>query len=293
MTKTKKTIVTHHNPDLDAAGAVWLVKRFWPGWEKAEVKFVPAGERLKSPPPSQSPVIHVDTGMGRFDHHQTDAPTCATKLVYEEVVKNWPKKADEALARLVRLITDIDHFQEIFWPEPAADRYDLMLHRILDGWRGEAADDEKNLDRVLDALDGVYRVLRDKVWAEKELEEKGVAFETGWGSAVGVETINDEVITLAQQQGHALAIRKDPRKGYVRIKSLPNDEIDLTPIYERLKELDPQASWFLHSSRHILLNGSTHSPRMKPTKLSLDEVIAVVKKEGGLANSSSRKLKVP
>src|SRR3989344_6531705 len=44
----KRYIVTHANPDLDAVCAVWLIKRFWNGWETSETMFVPAGETLAS-----------------------------------------------------------------------------------------------------------------------------------------------------------------------------------------------------------------------------------------------------
>jgi hypothetical protein len=55
-----------------------------PGWKSAEFKFVQAGETLDNLPPDNNPeIIHVDTGFGKFDHHQTDKETCASKLVFE------------------------------------------------------------------------------------------------------------------------------------------------------------------------------------------------------------------
>ena len=89
--------------------------------------------------------------------------------------------------------------------------------------------------------------------------------------------------------GYVIVVRKDPRKGYVRIKAKPlstinnqqstiNKNIDLTLVYERLKKMDPQATWFLHIGRKMLLNGSVKNPKMKPTKLSLTEIIKVLEK---------------
>ena len=66
------------------------------------------------------------------------------------------------------------------------------------------------------------------------------------------------------------------QKGYVRIKSLPKDDIDLTAVYTTLKQKDPAATWFLHASGHMILNGSAKNPDMKPTTLTLDELIQVV-----------------
>ncbi|HLD24715.1 MAG TPA: hypothetical protein VJB96_02245 [Patescibacteria group bacterium] len=42
-----KTIVTHIGPDLDVITSTWLVKTFFPGWEEAEVAFVPAGTNAR------------------------------------------------------------------------------------------------------------------------------------------------------------------------------------------------------------------------------------------------------
>jgi len=84
------------------------------------------------------------------------------------------------------------------------------------------------------------------------------------------------VIHQAQKRGYTVVIRKDPKKGYVRIKSLPKDEIDLTPVYEMLKMKDPDATWFLHASRHMVLNGSAKNPDMKPSKQTLESLIDTV-----------------
>jgi hypothetical protein len=41
-----RRIITHKSSDLDAVTSVWLLKRFLPGWEEAEIAFVNAGEKL-------------------------------------------------------------------------------------------------------------------------------------------------------------------------------------------------------------------------------------------------------
>ena len=78
-----------------------------------------------------------------------------------------------------------------------------------------------------------------------------------------------------------MVIRKDPKKGYLRIKTLPRDDIDLTPLYNTLRVQEPEATWFLHASRHMVLNGSSKNPDMRPTKRTLQEIIEVVKKVCG------------
>ena len=275
----KKIIVTHFNPDLDSVTSVWLIKRFLPGWREAGVRFVPAGKTLDDKPVDSNPnVLHVDTGLGRFDHHQRQEYTCAAKLVLNWLgEKNKRIREDKALERLTDIVLEIDHFQEVFWPEPFSDRYEFFLQPMIKGLELVHEDHQKALDFGLLALDGVYKIFQNKVWAEKEIE-RGVKFRTRWGEALGIETKNDAVIHLAQKMGFKLVVRKDEQKGYVRIKAIPDPKIDLTPAYKKFKKLDPGATWFLHVDRHQLLNGSTHNPEMRPTKLGLEEIIEVLKK---------------
>lgn len=272
-----KTIVAHIGPDLDAITSIWLIKTFFSGWKEASLAFVPAGKTLNDlPPDDNAEIIHVDTGFGKFDHHQSDADTCASMLVYEEIKRT--QKEDEALHRLVTVVNEVDHFREVFFPNPTADYWNFALESQIDGWRLLYPEDPLKIVALgMDALDGIYKVFQNRIWAEKELKDKGVEFTAKWGKGVGVETSNDEVVHLAQKMGYAVAVRKDPKKGYLRVKSLPRDDIDLTPVYNTLKAKDPAATWFLHASRHMVLNGSTKNPDMRPTKLTLQEIIDVLK----------------
>ncbi len=270
-----KTIVTHIGPDLDAIASVWLIKTFFPGWEEAEIAFVPAGTTLNKTDPDSNPdILYVDTGFGRFDHHQSDADTCASMLVYEQI-KN-EHGADPVLERMVAVINDVDHFREVFYPNAAADYWEFWMVAQIDGWRLIHSDNPlKIMELGFESLDGIYKVMLNKLWAEKE-RGSAIEFTTKWGKGMAFETINDEVIHQAQKQGMAVVVRKDPKKGYVRIKSLPKPEIDLTALYERLKQDEPDATWFLHASRHMVLNGSAKNPEMRPSKRTLHELIKVI-----------------
>ncbi len=271
-----KTIVTHIGPDLDAITSTWLAKTFLPGWEEAAIAFVPAGTTLNKMEPDSNPdILHVDTGFGKFDHHQTAEDTCASILVYEEIKAT--QGADPVLERMVRVVNDVDHFREVFYPNAAADYWEFWMVGQIDGWRLIHAENPLRIMELgFASLDGVYKVMLNKMWAEKELEN-ATEFPIRWGKAAAFETVNDEVIHQAQKRGFALVIRKDPKKGYVRIKTLPKETIDITPLYEKLKEADPKATWFLHASRHMVLNGSAKNPEMKPSSLTLQQLIDVTK----------------
>ena len=158
-----------------------------------------------------------------------------------------------------------------------ADFWEFGLVSQIDGWRLLYHDNPiKVVDMGMNALDGIYKSFQNKVWAERELKEKGVVFETKWGKGIGVETSNDDVVHLAQKMGYMVAIRKDPKKGYLRVKSFPKPEIDLEMVYNRLKLEEPGATWFLHASHHMVLNGSSKNPDMRPTQKTLQQVIDLV-----------------
>jgi hypothetical protein len=295
-------IVVHTSPDMDAIASIWLIKKFLPGWEDAFAKFVPAGGRVGDAAKGQSfdyaiekidkdEYIQADTGMGPLDHHQTQSnKVCATTLTFD-FVKQFllaydppvnPEKI-EALQRLVNYVLEVDHFQEVFRPDSLADYNDFSVVNILDGLKLEKPNqDDYYVTFISNCLDALLHDFENKIWAEREIRQNGIKFETKWGKGLGIESINDSVIKLAQLMGYVIAVRRDPRKGYVRIKTKPNKNdgdkgIDLTLTCEQLKKMDPDATWFLHVSKKMLLNGTPKNPKMKPTKLPLNAIIEVLK----------------
>lgn len=299
-----KIIVAHTSPDWDAIGALWLIRKFLPGWKDAVLEFVPAGtrsERIKhiKEPSTTDPVIevngdeiiHVDTGLLPLDHHHTsDKSICATTLAWDYVRQQLYQSGekltpehDEAVSRIVKVIVQIDHFREVFWDNPTADYHEFSLIGVLEGLKFANQDqDQLYADFGIQCLDSLVHEFENRIWAEREIKEKGIEFTLSTGlKAIGFETLNDTVIKLSQKMGYILVLRKDPRKGYVRIKLRPetneNDNLDLTLAYEKLKKIDPEATWFLHVSKKMLLNGTPKNPKMIPSKLSLTQLIEVLK----------------
>jgi hypothetical protein len=299
-----KIIVTHMSPDWDAISSTWLIKKYLPGWHEAKVTFVPAGQRLNnqevavmeySEDPVQKfgddEVIHVDTGLTPLDHHQTQDRTVSAASLAWDYVRTQLEKAgnplrtehNEAISRVIKVIVATDHFKEVFWPDAASDHYELSFLGLLDGLKYEKpGQDQLYLEFGMQCLNAFVAQFENRIWAENEIEEKGVKFDTRFGPGMGFETINDTVLKLAQKMGYVLVVRKDPRKGYIRIKALPDQDgrkgANLTLIYEQLKKIDPDATWFLHVSNKMLLNGSPKNPKMRPTRLSLGDIIKVVER---------------
>lgn len=299
-------IVAHTSPDWDAIGSVWILKRFLPGWENAKVEFVPAGDRSPRVAHQEKEanekvivetkdgkIIHVDTGLTPLDHHQDKNTTvCSTSKCWEYVQKeneyfhagvSSQKKEDkiQSISRIVDYIVALDHFQEVFWENPSSMIHEFSLYGILEGMKAlHPSQDELYLSWGMEILDAMVHRIESRIWAEKEIAQ-GKEFNTKWGKGLGLETINDSVIKLAQKMGYVVVIRRDPRKGYVRIKALPYKEgvtkdVDLALVKEQLAKMDPDATWFLHVSRKMLLNGTPKNPKMIPTKLSLQQIIGVL-----------------
>lgn len=274
-----KTIVTHLSPDLDAIASVWLIKKYLPNWNDAEVKFVPSGTTLDNQSPdSDKDVIHVDTGLGKFDHHQTNDYTSATKLVYKYLMGRdyIDEKEIKPLEKIIEYVNSTDHFAEVFYSDPEADRYDFMIRQLVDGLKVINHDEAKLMEIIFLLLESALIVFKNKVNAEEEIN-RGFVFKSYLGRSLALESKNEEAVKLALKKGFTLVIRRHPEVGFTRIKTIPEKKYNLGPIYKKILELDKKGSWFFHISGHMLLNGSSGNPKLIPTTLSINKIIEIVK----------------
>lgn len=286
-----KKIITHINPDADAIAAVWLVKRFLPaspvggpGWEEAEIGFTKAGGDSKkiAGVDENADILYVDVGRGKFDHHQSSEISSATKLVWEyiqgQTLGTGFKEAEKlAIQELVEVENEIDNARDLKWSEINQPRYFFYFHQIIDGLRGCRESDQQVMEYGFRTLDSVLLNLKAKIKAEAELR-KGIIFTTPWGKGIAVEAGNKQVLLQGEIQGYAVVVKKDRKTGGVQIYSRWDTGVDLTRAGEKFRELDPESDWFLHASKKLLLNHASVNPGMRPTKLSLGQIISVLKK---------------
>lgn len=282
-----KIIVTHMNPDLDAMTGIWLLKRFaGDEWSEAEIKFVPAGATYKNIRVDSDPdILHVDVGMGILDHHQfSDKKKCGAVLVLKYLIKNSKQfESNEALERMVEVVRDIDWAGYLAYPEPTSDRYSFLFyeHGIIAGLQKIMRNkSDQQMELGLTILDAIYEAFKSKVNAESIVKNEGIKFKTKWGKGIAAQTDIFGFVTTAQAQGYPIVVSKGTSKGNIRIHAFEFGKIniDLSGVWETLKHKDQDATWFLHSSKKMVLNGSRANPDMIPTKLSLDEVIEILKK---------------
>lgn len=272
-------IVTHRSVDIDCITACWLIKRFLPDWKEADVEFVNAGSTKNSlPADSDKNIIHVDTGFGQFDHHQKNDFTTATKKTFEYLAKNnhINQKYYYSLEKMIAVVNDLDHFKEVHYPDPANDRYDFMLHQIIEGLKGVLGKDKEIMETGFILLDAIFQIFRNKVKAEEAIK-KGFVFHSKYGKSIIMETQNEEAMKLALKNGFTLVLRKDPIRGHVRIKTFPDKKYDLTIIYETILKVDKKGTWFLHVNKHMLLNSSSKNPNFIPSPLTSKKLIEIIK----------------
>ncbi|EKD90815.1 MAG: hypothetical protein ACD_30C00087G0004 [uncultured bacterium] len=267
----EKILITHTNPHLDDIFAIWLFKKFNPDFKDAKVEFISASRDAASDQSEDK--IYFGTGGGKFDEHtEKKVGQSAGSLVWNEVLeKNLVKDETEiaALEELVEWNNLIDTGKA-----PTSDFSEYSLQSIL---RPPATDQDSSLKSLKlgeEVLDRLFEVIKNKKMARKDWEGR-VEFESKFGKAVAVKS---EFITRAfckQMGGADIFLMLDPK--YNSVQYFTPNEIDLGPIYEALKKLDPDASWFLHQSHHMVICGSGSAPESKTTILSFDQLIDVLK----------------
>lgn len=275
-----KTIVTHASPDLDAITSSWLIHRFLPGWKNAHFEFVSAGSTFEDKDPDENTnIIHVDTGFGQFDHHQTKDEICASTLVFDHLKKKgYLRDADvEALERLVNVVNRYDHFKEVYLEDPDDDMHDFSLNYLIRSVRVKVQDDLEVLQLTESMLDGLLIQFKNKVNAERALK-KGFTFTSAWGKTIALESENDDTLKLSFRMGYDMTIRKSEQYGHIRIKLHPKVRKSLKDVEKAILKKDPDATWYYHPSGKMLLNNSAKSKDAVPSKLSLNQVINIIKK---------------
>jgi hypothetical protein len=274
-----KTLVTHRSPDLDAITSMWLIVRNLHGWEDPKLEFVAAGKTLNDMSPDEDKdIIHVDTGLGMFDHHHLSERTSAARIVLEHVkIHGAIRKTNlEPMERIADVVTIYDNFGEAHFPDATNDIYSFALNDIINGLKVINQDDGKTVRETFHLLDAVMIILKNKISAEEEMK-KGITLETKYGKSLILETKNDETMKQALKMGYSFVARKDPARGFIRVKTTPSPEYDLTPLYEKVITADKTGSWFLHSSKNMLLNGTQKNTDMKSSPLTLAQFIEILK----------------
>jgi hypothetical protein len=262
---TETVLVGHLHPDLDCLGAMWILRR-WGGLNDAALRFVPAGTTLGGVAVDSDPhIIHVDTGLGRFDHHDVaDVSLSASELTRRAVASD-----DRILQRMVEAITRLDHAR-------AEGGTALNIIDLIGGLNLLYPDTpEKVAAVVFMNLDAWYAFEQKQLSLEVAFGSR-IEFDTPWGFGIAMESDDGGSSRLAFGAGAVLYVYRDG-KGNMGIVARSRSTIDLTQTYHDLEHIDPDADWYLHPSKRLLVCGTLKSPPRVPSSLSLGEVVGVLR----------------
>ncbi len=262
-------IVGHLAPDLDCITAIWILIRFGDA-AQAQLAFVPSGTTLHNQAVDSNPhIIHVDTGGGRYDHHQRKQ----SSLSAAELVRRAMAPYDLALQRLVDKVTAIDHARE-----KLSDGV-LNVQALVDGLHLMFPDQpESVVNTMLLNLDAWHASEARQIRLENAFQQR-IEFETAWGTGIAMESPDGGSSRLAFRHGAVLYAYRDGQ-GWIGAVARAQSQVDFSQIYYNLQTIDPGADWYLHPSRRLLLCGSPKSPPKQPSRLSIMEFVHIISEEG-------------
>lgn len=278
-----KILVTHINPHLDDIAAIWLFKKFNPEFKDARLEFLKATSgtiTFENKPVDENPdVVHFGIGKGKFDEHKGDIDECATSLVWKTLRPasqgeqaqgiNIDSIEKLALQRIVEWVT-LEDTGRLSVGE--YDEFSVPAFIRPDDSTQEGS--KKSVELGSEILDRILKVVKNTEQAKVDWEKR-VEFESKFGKSIAVNSTAIDR-NFCKSKGGDLFLMYDPRSGHVQYFT-PSHEIDLEPIYTKVKELDLQADWFLHHSHHMVICGSGTAPDSKKTKLSFEQLMEAVK----------------
>ncbi len=261
-----KTLITHINPHLDDICGIWLLKKFHPEFKDAKVEFVSASHKGEQETQDR---IYVGTGGGKFDEHKEGLDTCAGSLVYDYLKENQYIPQDQitqnALEKLVEWNRLVDTGRA-----PTSEYDEFSAQSFIRTKDNSPQTSQRSVELGIEILDRVLEVLKRKEQSLLDWEKK-VEFKSKFGKSFAVvsETVNRE---FAREQSGELFLIYTPKS----IQYFAPQQ-DIKDIYQKVKQLDPEASWFLHQSHHMVICGSSSAPDSKHTKLSFAQLIEIAK----------------
>lgn len=261
-------IVGHLAPDLDCLVAMWILVRYTSA-SAAKLIFVPAGSTLNNLPPDSDPqVVHVDTGGGRFDHHQfSDRSLSAAELVRRAIAPE-----DSVLQRLVNQVTQIDHADVRTGTQPVF----FNINDLISGYNALFPNHPHHVAQaMMPNLDAWYEHEARQIRLERAFAHR-LEFQTRWGLGIAMQSDDGASGKLAYRRGAVLYAYRDGR-GYMGIAAQSRSQVDLEPVYHDLKQVDAAADWYLHPNHRLLLCGTSKAPPRQPSQLSLEELVNVIK----------------
>jgi len=263
-----KTIVTHIRPHLDEVLAIWLLKRYLPEFQDAKVEFIPTSDAKAADGPDK---VNVGIGRGMFDEHKGDIHDCAASLIFRHLQERGVKFDSlelRGLAKLVEWVREGDTGLLGRMPYSTFSVHSILLyHRDL----AERGDDSL-MDIGFKICDSLLAAQKDVAVLEEDWDKR-TEFTSIYGPAVAFTTSARDADSFAYQHGFDLVAFVSKERNYHNIRAFAGSNIDLTPIYLQVKQVEPNVPWYLHHSKKMLICGGERTAIKDTSKLTLDWIV--------------------
>ncbi len=268
-----KTLITHLRPHLDDICALWLLQRYLPDAREAKLDFIATNEKggdvIDDPD-----LTYVGVGRGKYDEHKGDIGQCATSLVWNDIKGRAALDAKEtrAVEKIVAwvLLEDTGKLN--------AEPYRFFsVPAIIEGYfDGHGRDSKAVTEFGFAMLDALLLAQRNEVRIEDDWNGR-VEFESRWGRAVAIVGTARQIDAYAYSRGIPLVVIVNPDRTYHTIRADAASPIDLTPAWEKIHAREPQASWYFHHSKKMLICGGDHAPNARLSALTVEDLIGYLK----------------
>ncbi|MDO8515705.1 MAG: hypothetical protein Q7S28_00445 [bacterium] len=301
------TIVTHEKTHVDEYEAIRLLRKFgevmFPGISTAKVIYWKMGgetpDGRSAEDYERDGVLLVGVGGGRFDEHPTvnverKAGECAATLV----AKALGVQDDPALAEILKYVVAND-LKGGAQPFDIASLAKLMHQQHPDN-------PEMVMEWVLAGLEAKYQEQFQFWTSTKEDFERNAQVEeiaTG-GKLIKIVSIisdGDQISKFARSEhgGYAAVVIQKRLSGNVQIYTNKRSGVTLYDVAQMLRLAEQEKKghvvttdwdtlssegkvagaeeWFFHKEGQMILNGSLTATGVSPTKLSLEEILDIIR----------------
>ena len=262
-----KTIVTHIRPHVDEVAAVWLLKRYLPEeYRDAKIEYIATDEHGGKCDLSPDKT-HVGVCRGEFDEHKGDLDDCAASLILKHVRKSGAKfdaLESRGLEKLIDWVKLGDTGQLHKMPH-----HSFSPHAILSFHRQITGSDDAVMSLGLTLCDALFEAQKNEAVIEDDWKER-IEFQSVYGPAVAVNTSARDIESYAFQHGFDLVVYVSKERNYHNIRAYAGSRIDLTPVYVQITHIEPDAGWYLHHSKKMIICGGDLTNFAKTSKLTLE-----------------------
>lgn len=271
-----KTLVTHVKPHLDDICGIWLLRQYLPGFAKANIRFIPIdekggqtwdGRKVDSNPS----VIHVGVARGAFDEHRGVQNACATTLVWKFLKQKGYAPQDRLLRNAIERLTRYVLAEDTGRLKGLPHR-NVMLPVLLGG----LPDSLERTRLGFALLQSLLRIEINVLILERDWKRR-LEFPTPWGKGVALQTAAGGSDDFAYRKGFTLVVARNPKTGDLGIRAASDSRANLRTLARRIRGREPAAQWYLHHSGKLLLCGDAVAPNVKRSKLSLKEMVSLIK----------------